>query len=447
MQRIIEVIPYHSSWPARYQHEAALIKAALGPDLCAIHHIGSTAIPNMSAKPVIDIMLECCNLNDIERIKAELAPLGYTELRRSVVPHWSFFSRKVGVPVSFHLHLREVGDPQIKRHVRFRDYLIHHPQEAAAYEALKIQLAQQYHHDITRYVMGKDKFVQAIDIKAKLWKGSCKDFAAPNTGAVAKTWTREKILKAMDANLNVHMTHFAQYINEIELIRIPGYTIVNSGLMDDTFNYVLETDCNEENVTQNINAITTYFQKTNTPFSWWIGPYDKPADLAARLEQQGYVNTENNLAMYFDLDAWDANIMMPGELEIIRALDKQTLRDFALVLANNTAAFEQYYAWIADIVTAEDPVEFYVGYVNGKPVVRGLSCYFAGVAGLHALSTVAGARHKGYGSAMQGFRLKRAKELGYHIAVLQASQQGFPLYQRLGYKECGVYHEYKRGQS
>ena len=446
MQRKVHVISYHSSWPARYQHEAALIQAALGPDVCAIHHIGSTAIPNMSAKPVIDIMLECRSLDDIERLKMELAPLGYTDLRRSVIPHWSFFSRKAAVPVSFHLHIREVGDPQVKRHVRFRDYLTHHPQEAAAYQALKISLAQQYQHDITQYVRGKDKFVQNIDTKAKLWEGGCTDFAPPHTGALAKTWPREKILKAMDANLNVHMTHFAQYINDIELIRIPGYSIVNSGLPDDTFNYVLEADFNEENVAENIIAITNYFQRKNVPFSWWVGPYDMPLDLGAHLEQKNYANVENNLAMYFDLDAWDDDITMPAELEIIRAMDTQTLRDFALVLAPDTAAFEQYYAWIAEVVTADDPIEFYVGYVNGKPVVRGLACYFAGVAGLYALSTVAGARLKGYGSAMQGFRLKRAKELGYHIAVLQASQQGFPLYQRLGYKECGIYREYKIGQ-
>ncbi len=443
MQRKVDVISYHSSWPARYQHEAALIQSALGTDVCAIHHIGSTAIPGMSAKPVIDIMLECQNLNDIDRIKIELSPLGYTEFRRSVVPHWSFFSRKVAVPVSFHLHVREVGDPQIKRHIRFRDYLTRHPQDAAAYQALKVQLANQHQHDIKQYVMGKDKFVQMIDAKAKLWEGSCQQFTAANTGAPAKAWTKERILKAMDANLNVHMTHFAQYINEVDLIRIPGHTIVNSGLQDDTFNYLLEADFNEDNITESIQEISTYFKNKNVPYSWWLGPYDQPIVLSAHLQQHGYVNTENNQAMYFDLDAWDANIMMPPELEIIRALDKQTLRDFALVLANNAQAFETYYAWLADIVTEEDPIEFYVGYVNGKPVVRGSACYFAGVAGLHALSTIAGARQKGYGSAMQGFRLKRAKELGYHIAVLQASQQGYPLYQRLGYKECGVYQEFK----
>lgn len=119
------------------------------------------------------------------------------------------------------------------------------------------------------------------------------------------------------------------------------------------------------------------------------------------------------------------------------------MRDFALVLTNDKASFKKYFEWIASIVTEEDPIEYYVGYVNGKPIVRGASCYFAQVAGLHWLSTAPEERKKGYGKAMQEYRLKRAKELGYHIAILQASQEGHSLYLKLGYKECCVFREFK----
>ena len=95
------------------------------------------------------------------------------------------------------------------------------------------------------------------------------------------------------------------------------------------------------------------------------------------------------------------------------------------------------------MLTEDDPIEYYVGYVNGKPVVRGLSCYFAQVCGLHWLSTSPLERNKGYGTAMQQYRLKRAKDHGYHVAVLQASEMGAPLYKKLSYQACGKFREYK----
>lgn len=441
--RKVEIAPYDLNWPNLFKQEANRIKNALGNQLKEIYHIGSTAIPNMPAKPVIDMMLVCDDLDQIDFIKEKLSNLNYHNLRRQIIPHRSFFIRKQDGNISFHLHIHERGSSQIKRHVNFRDYMIQHPDDAKAYAALKINLAKQFSDDMNSYVFGKDKLVQEIDTKAKLWPKRKNDYLKENTGTTAKNWSHEKLVKAMVANLNVHMTHFAQYLNQVELIRIPGFTIVNSGLPDDTFNYVLDADFSSADANKKISEVTNYFTQKNIPFSWWVSPFDKPDDLPEQLERNGYQNTENNTAMYFDLDAWNGHAPSIPQLEIIRARDEKTLHDFALVLANDKATFKKYFSWIASILTDDDPIEYYVGYVNGKPVVRGLSCYFAQVAGLHWLSTAPDERRKGYGAAMQQYRLKRAKELGYHIAVLQASSEGYPLYQRLGYKECGIFREFK----
>ena len=287
--------------------------------------------------------------------------------------------------------------------------------------------------------------VQEIDAKAKLWHEKKSKYLSSNVRPLplANSWPLEKIVKAMEANLNIHMTHFAQYLNQVELIRIPGFTLINSGLNDDTFNYVLDADFSHNEIKNKIAEITNYFIKRNIPFSWWISPHDRPANLAHSLEEYGYLNTENNTAMFFDLDAWNGHIKAIPKLEIIRANDRKSLQDFALVLANEEAAFKKYYSWIASILTDDDPIEYYVGYVDGKPVVRGLACYYGQVAGLYWLSTTPDERKKGYGAAMQEYRLKRAKDLGYSIAVLQASSEGYSLYKKLGYKECGVFREYK----
>jgi len=438
----IEIVAHSPEWAEFYKQESQYLQKILGDHLREIYHIGSTAIANMPAKPVIDIMLVCENLDAIDDISQRLE-LNYHNIRRNVIPHRSFITSRQNEKTRFHLHIFERGDPQINRHVNFRDYVIAHPLEAKRYAELKMKLAEQFAKDITSYVSGKSKFVQKIDTKAKLWSKRKRDYLAPNTGVYAHEWPQEKLIKAMEANLNVHMTHFAQYLNQVELIRIPGFTIVNSGLSDDTFNYVLEADFSDAEATKKINEVTDYFRKKNIPFSWWVSPYDKPDNLANHLENNGYINSENNVAMYFDLDKWDGCVSIPSDLQIIQAKDEKTLHDFALVLANDETCFKKYFEWIASVLTEDDPIEYYVGYVEGVPVVRGLSCYFAQVAGLHWLSTTPHARKKGYGKAMQEYRLKLAKERGYHIAVLQASHEGYPLYKKLGYNECGTFREFK----
>jgi GrpB-like predicted nucleotidyltransferase (UPF0157 family)/GNAT superfamily N-acetyltransferase len=439
----VEIVPYNKHWATQFKEEAHRIQNALGECLKEICHIGSTSIPNMPAKPVIDILLVLDDMDDIDLISKQLTQLSYMPIRRQIIPHVSFFTERQDDAIRFHLHLHERGSPQIKRHVNFRDYVIQHPNIAHRYAQLKIQLAAQYDNDISTYVSGKNQLVQEIDAKAKIWMGRKEDYLSQNTGPLAKNWSQDKLIKAMEANLNVHMTHFAQYLTQIEFVRKPGYTLVNSRLMDDTFNYVLDADLSLLDIDKKISEVSDFFKQNNNPFSWWISPNDQPPELSTHLENNGYENTENNRAMYFDLDAWNSEIFSIPDLKIIRATDEKTLHDFALVLSNDEAAFKTYFSWIASILTNDDPIEYYVGYIDGKPVVRGLSCYFAQVAGLHWLSTAPTERRKGYGRAMQEYRLKRAKDLGYHIAVIQASNQGYPLYQQLGYQECGNFCEYK----
>ncbi len=434
---------YNHEWPKIFLTEKTLLQEALGSELQAIYHIGSTSIPALAAKPIIDMILVFDNLDMIQAVDQKLIKLGYAPARKMIIPHRSFITSKKLDHIGYHLHLYERGDPQINRHVNFKEYLIEHPKKAQEYQQLKLTLKEKYHR-IHDYLLGKDALVQAIDRKAKLWFSTqTNHFLQPNTGPKASEWSLEKMMTCMEANLNVHMTHFAQYINDVNLTRMPDYTLVNSNLKDDTFNYIIRADFDEQSAHQKIKQATDYFTSRHLPFSWWISPADRPQNLGNLLQKNGYVNTENNIAMYLNLDDWHTNIVMPKELKIVRVQDEKGLRDFALVLSNDPTAFSTYFSWVSQIISQEDPIEFYVGYVNNKPVVRGLTCYYAQVAGLHWLSTCPEERNKGYGTAMQEFRLSRAQELGYHIAVLQASPEGYALYKKLGYQECGTYKEFK----
>lgn len=440
--RSVEMVPYDNKWPLIYKNEAVQIQTILGNNFKAIHHIGSTAIPGMIAKPIIDIMLECATLDDKEKLSSLLGTLGYEKPRRQIIPHQSLITRKVAEDISFHLHIYEVGDPQIRRHVNFRDYVIAHPQVAQEYAELKAKLALIHRDDVFQYTLGKNKLVHDIDAKAKKWQGRSHDFLDASRGPLACEWTQEKIIRAMQANFNVRVTHFPQYQKQVEMIRKPGYTLVNSGLLEESFNYILDADLNTENANQYIKEITAYFAEKQLPFVWWISPDDQPSNLAKLLQESGYQHLADYAFMYFDLDAWSGEVVQPDELEIVRVFDAKTFHDFAQVCSNDQKAFDKYYADIASIITEEDPIEFYVGYVDGKPVVRGIVCFYAGMAGLHRLATNEDMRRKGYASAMNQFRLKRAKDLGYHVATLQSSDQAYSINLRLGYQECGVFREY-----
>ena len=260
----IEVAPYNVNWPIIFQNEADCIQKALSTDLSGIYHIGSTSIPNMPAKPIIDILIAIEDVYHIADITEKLIQLGYAPLRRQIIPHVSFITNKMD-GIGFHLHIHERGSPQINRHINFRDYVIQHPEVARSYAELKTALVGTFSNDIFSYVSGKSKLVQQIDKKAKIWRHRKTDYLLPNTGPLATIWNNERILKAMEANLNLYMTYFAQYLDQIELIRVPGFTLVNSSLTDDTFNYVIDADFSSVNAQTKIAEVTDYFYQKNNP--------------------------------------------------------------------------------------------------------------------------------------------------------------------------------------
>lgn len=134
----VEVVPYDIHWPNLFKNEANRIQKALGACLKEIYHIGSTSIPDMPAKPTIDMMLVLDNVDDIHAISEKLTQLNYDPIRRQIIPHVSFFTKRQDQTIQFHLHLHERGSPQINRHINFRDYVIHHPKVADDYAKLKI---------------------------------------------------------------------------------------------------------------------------------------------------------------------------------------------------------------------------------------------------------------------------------------------------------------------
>ena len=160
----VRMVPHDPKWRQEFQHEAARISAAAGGNAVAVHHIGSTAIPAVYAKPVIDVLLVVRDLAALDEKQAEMEALGYQARGEYGIPGRRFFRRDDEHGDRTHqIHAFEDGSPQVTRHLAFRDYMIAHPEAAEAYSDLKRDLAAQHPNDIEAYMDGKDEFIREID--------------------------------------------------------------------------------------------------------------------------------------------------------------------------------------------------------------------------------------------------------------------------------------------
>jgi GrpB-like predicted nucleotidyltransferase (UPF0157 family) len=169
----IEVVSHETGWAAAFDEEARLLETALGSVAVRIHHIGSTAIPAISAKPVIDILIEASALGALDLRTEEMRGLGYESMGEFGIPGRRYFRKTDSRGQrTHHVHAFAVGDPEIQRHLAFRDYLRAHPEIANRYGALKAELAARHADDPDAYMDGKDPFIREHERLALVWAAS-----------------------------------------------------------------------------------------------------------------------------------------------------------------------------------------------------------------------------------------------------------------------------------
>lgn len=163
------IVEYDPRWPILFEQEAAQIWQVLGKDLVvAIEHIGSTAVPGLAAKPIIDLMVGVNSLLIARAAVPLLETIGYVYWRENPHPGRMFFVKGMppfGVQRTHHLHIVEAYGEFWQR-LLFRDYLRSHPLEAQRYEALKRDLAKRFHSDRESYTNGKSEYIQSVMEKA-----------------------------------------------------------------------------------------------------------------------------------------------------------------------------------------------------------------------------------------------------------------------------------------
>jgi GrpB-like predicted nucleotidyltransferase (UPF0157 family) len=167
----IEIVPYDPRWPILFGKEAVRLRAVLDSDLIlGLEHFGSTAVPGLAAKPILDILIAVRSLAEAHaRFIEPLEKLDYVFWDENPKTDRMFFVKGMppyGVRRTHHVHITEPAGEMWQR-LAFRDYLRTHPDEAARYERLKRDLAIQYRDDREAYTAAKEKYVQAITAKAR----------------------------------------------------------------------------------------------------------------------------------------------------------------------------------------------------------------------------------------------------------------------------------------
>jgi GrpB-like predicted nucleotidyltransferase (UPF0157 family) len=140
----LEIVAYDPRWPAAFAAEARRIRAALGKMALRIDHHGSTSVPGLAAKPVIDIQVSVAELEPMARYREPLQAIGYTHMPHPDDAFCPFFHRPREWPHSHHVHVVRAGDAEERRTLAFRDYLREHPDAAREYAQLKQRLATQF---------------------------------------------------------------------------------------------------------------------------------------------------------------------------------------------------------------------------------------------------------------------------------------------------------------
>jgi len=163
----IELVPYDPAWPDVFEEMRARLASALGPEALRMTHVGSTAVPALAAKPVIDIQISVPAVDDAAAYKSAVESQGL-ELRW-IEPGHMYFRPPPELPRLYHVHVCSSGSNWERVHLLYRDFLRAHPDATRAYEALKWQLADTYRDDRIGYTDAKAPFIAKTLADAERW--------------------------------------------------------------------------------------------------------------------------------------------------------------------------------------------------------------------------------------------------------------------------------------
>lgn len=178
-KREVVIVDYDPRWPGKFQKHAAIVAQALGPKALVIEHVGSTSVPGLAAKPIIDIDVLVEDSSNEGAYLSDLAAAGY--MLRVREPDWHEHRMFRTPELDVHIHIFSLGCVEVARHLTFRNRLQSHAEDRLRYEALKRKLAKEDWPDMNAYARAKSELVE--EIIARALQGTLVTLLPPDTSA------------------------------------------------------------------------------------------------------------------------------------------------------------------------------------------------------------------------------------------------------------------------
>jgi GNAT superfamily N-acetyltransferase len=223
---------------------------------------------------------------------------------------------------------------------------------------------------------------------------------------------------------------------------IPGIKRVTSNIPMSLLNSIMDACLSPQQVPPIIERIIADARLRKVPVLWWIGPSTRPVDLATRLINSGFSIDEDGPGMAADLENLNDRLPSPEGLSIQPALDDGAWWAWSRTMAKGFEAPPERYEFAVNtwhnLISELNPTttQAYTAWLDGSPVATSLLQLGGGVAGIYSVATIPEARHKGIGAQVTLYPLHQARQMGYKVGVLQASEMGLSVYKSLGFQEC-----------
>lgn len=222
---LYSIEPYNPAWINKFNTTKSLLEKIFGPKVAAIEHIGSTSVPGIKAKPIIDILVLVEKIEPFTAEKETMTGLGYEHKDNYVVPDSILFYRTANNEKIDNIHVLAKDSIKAKELLATRDYLRSHPEKAREYEKLKEKLHDQSPDDYIAYREGKAKFLKELNKLALEWESSKQELAR-EVNAKLREWSsgKDKLVAAIDGYTGVGKTTLLENLAKINPEILPAHT-------------------------------------------------------------------------------------------------------------------------------------------------------------------------------------------------------------------------------